>query len=564
MFDRSFSGRSPEALLLTASIVSGAAAAPPTESSPPPSPPNFVFILAEATGWSSTSVDLDGEPPSHARGAELTPHLSRLASEGMRFSDFYVTSPRCTPSRASFVTGLSPSKLRMTYQSDGGRSRRDDGSDRYTLMRMIPPEVEANLPEGVRTTGDVLRELGYGTAHFGKWHAGRADPKANGFDASDGPNSNQGPERGSAPNPTQCVEIVDKGLAFMREQLAAGRPFFVQLSHYGFGGEDEATPESLEIARRVAPGATGKPLGAIAGQHDMDRELGRLREALVEMGVAGHTYIFFSADHGAQGGGGAWGGRASANPPFSGAKGSVSEGGIRVPFIAHGPGIPAGVTSRVRATSLDLLPTLRDLAGTPLESPAEPDAPLSIEGGSLVPVLKSSGEHAGTGAIARPREEIVIHFPHYDLGNGGPASAIYLGDLKLVRNDDARTVKLYDIARDRGEANDLAASMPEQAKALEARLDGYLKAVKAPMARVKADAEASAADQGVKPAADGGSASPADPVGDRGGASRRRGGGQERGAGGARRRGSRPQDQTSPAEPAASPPPVEAGAGGVA
>ncbi|MFM7260101.1 MAG: sulfatase-like hydrolase/transferase, partial [bacterium] len=82
--------------------------------------PNFVFIQAEATGWSSTSVDMDGEPPSHARGADLTPNLSKLASEGMRFSDFYVTAPRCTPSRTSFVTGISPANLHMTYQNEGG------------------------------------------------------------------------------------------------------------------------------------------------------------------------------------------------------------------------------------------------------------------------------------------------------------------------------------------------------------------------------------------------------------------------------------------------------------
>ncbi|MEY5033545.1 MAG: hypothetical protein RL354_2576 [Planctomycetota bacterium] len=73
-----------------------------------PKPPNFIFIQAEATGWSSTSVDMDGEPPSHARPAGLTPNLEKLAQDGMRFSDFYVTAPRCTPARTSFVTGISP------------------------------------------------------------------------------------------------------------------------------------------------------------------------------------------------------------------------------------------------------------------------------------------------------------------------------------------------------------------------------------------------------------------------------------------------------------------------
>lgn len=436
-------------------------------------------------------------------------------------------------------------------------------------MRMIPPEVEEYLPKGVETTGDVLRELGYGTAHFGKWHAGRADPKANGFDASDGPNGNQGPDRSTAPNPKQCTEIVDKGIAFMREQLKAGKPFFVQISHYGFGSEEEATPASIEVARKVAPGVSGKPLGAIAGQHDMDIQLGRLRTALAEMGVADNTYIFFSADHGAQGGGGggggARGGRTLANPPFVGGKGSVSEGGIRVPFIVCGPGIPAGVVSNVRATGMDLLPTLRDLAGKPIDQPTDPDAQLSVEGGSLLPVLKTSGEdagnNAGKGTVTRTREEIVIHFPHYDLNNGGPASAIYLGNFKLVRNDDAQTVKLYDIAKDRSEANDLASSMPEKVKELEAKLDAYLKAVKAPMARVNPDAGKAAGEGGkTRDSAGGNPTPPSNPAGARPGGGQRGGGqgvgqGGGQGGGGGRRRQQEQQGQNPPTtNPTTNPP----------
>jgi len=463
------------------------AAKPATSATSAKSPPNFIFIQAEATGWSSTSVDMDGEPPSHARPAGLTPNLEKLAADGMRFSDFYASCPRCTPSRASFVTGISPAKLHMTYQNEGGGSKRaQEEVGGYTLMKMVPPEVEQYIPNGVKTTADLLEELGYTSAHFGKWHAGRADPKANGFDASDGPNGNQGPERGTTPNPKQATAITDKGIAFMREAVKAGKPFYVQISHYGFGSEEEATPESLEVARKLVPGVSGKPLGAIAGQHDMDLQLARVRTALTELGIADNTFIFFSADHGAQGGGGGGGsrgggGRNATNPPFTGGKGSVSEGGIRVPFIVVGPGVPAGVISRVRATGMDLVPTLRDLAGKPIEKAGDPDAQTAVEGGSLVPVLRTSGENAGMGTVARTREEIVIHFPHYDLNNGGPASAIYLGDHKLVRNYDAGTVKLFDIAKDRAESNDLAAQMPERVKELEAKLDAYLRAIHAPM-----------------------------------------------------------------------------------
>jgi hypothetical protein len=99
-------------------------------------------------------------------------------------------------------------------------------------------------------------------------------------------------------------------------------------------------------------------------------------------------------------------------------------------------------------------------------------------------VLKAAPAELAKAAIVRPREEIVIHFPHYDLNNGGPASAFYLGQWKLVRNYDAGRVSLYDIAKDRAESNNLAAQNPEVVKDLESRLDAYFKAVNAPMARV--------------------------------------------------------------------------------
>ncbi|MFZ9914801.1 MAG: sulfatase/phosphatase domain-containing protein, partial [Phycisphaerales bacterium] len=257
------------------------------------------------------------------------------------------------------------------------------------------------------------------------------------------------------------------------------------------------------------------------------------------------TYVFFSADHGAQGGGGGGGGgrnARAANPPFVGAKGSVSEGGIRVPFIITGPGIAKGAISRVRATGMDIVPTLRDLAGAPIPKAEDPDARDAVEGGSMAPVLKASGPDAAKATVARAREEIVIHFPHYDLNNGGPASAIYLGDHKLVRNYDTKKVTLYDIAKDPGESNDLAAQLPERVKELEARLDAYLKAIKAQMPTVRAEGE------GSKPAdAPADSAAPKEPRQPKDPNNRRQGGG-----GGGRNRGERPAQPTQPTQPSSS------------
>ena len=485
------------------SFAQAPAAKPDAKAPPKPAPPNFIFIQGEAQGWSSISVEMDGQPPSYARPAGLTPSLEKLATDGMRFSDFYAACPRCTPSRVSFVTGISPAKLHMTYQNEGGASRRENGrGEDYSLMRTVPPTPQFDLPTGVRTVADRLGDLGYASAHFGKWHATRSDPKACGFTVSDGANSNQGPERGVAPNPKQATEITDRGIAFMREQVKAGRPFYLQLDHYGFGAEEEATPEALAAAKSLVPGVSGKQLGAIAGARDVDTQVGRVRTTLAELGIAGNTYIVYSADHGAQGGGGGAGGgrgRAGANPPFSGAKGSVAEGGIRVPGIFVGPGIEPNSVSRVRATGMDLVPTLLDLAGSPIPKPANPDARTEVEGGSLVPVLRANGQ----GTVTRSREEIVIHFPHFDLNNGGPASAIYLGHDKLVRNYETGKVSLYDVMADPAESKDLAAERPDRVKELEARLDAYLKAVNAQMPTTRKEGEASKADAPATPPADG-------------------------------------------------------------
>jgi arylsulfatase A-like enzyme len=170
---------------------------------------------------------------------------------------------------------------------------------------------------------------------------------------------------------------------------------------------------------------------------------------------------------------------------------------------------------------MDLLPTLVDLAGGGAALPANPDAVGAVEGGSLAEALKS-----GAAEVKRPREGIVIHFPHYDLNNGGPASAIYLGSWKLVRNYDTGRVSLYDIGKDRSESSDLAAANPEVVKDLEGRLDGYLKSVNAQMPRKNT---APGAGTGTPPGRPGGQGGGGQGGGGRGG---RGGGGKGNGGNG--------------------------------
>jgi arylsulfatase A-like enzyme len=408
-------------------------------------PPNFVVILAEAQGWSNTSVAMDDRVPASRSPMFQTPAVERLAREGMRFARGYATSPRCTPSRAALFTGKSPAALRMTYVGQG----RDHAPVRTAL---IPPEPVLELPAAEITVAELLRTAGYTSAHFGKWHVGRTDPSRHGFDASDGPTNNGGPDNVASPNPEQAFGLTGRGIAFMTRARDAGKPFYLQLSHYPNQERREGGRPDRNTAKRESD--------------EIDRSVSLVLDALDRLGLAGRTYVFYTADHGAQG--------RAGNAPLSGGKGSVLEGGLRVPFLIRGPGVPAGVCSRVPVTACDLLPTIAELARVPGPLPS------GIEGGSLGPVLR---DPAGRGTVARAREDLVFHFPHYDLGNGGPATAILLGRHKLIRNYETQASRLFDLERDPEEAHDLARSLPDKAAELDARLTAYLKEISAAMAR---------------------------------------------------------------------------------
>jgi arylsulfatase A-like enzyme len=419
--------------------------------------PNFIVILGEGAGWTSTSVQMD-DRNSASKGAGLkTPNLERLAAGGMRFSDGYAPSPRCTPSRAALFTGRSPAALHMTFVGDGkGR-----GSDE-AKTRLIPPHALLELPEAETTIGDLLKRAGYATAHFGKWHLGRANPSRHGFDESDGPTSNGGPENVANPNPKQAIAMTARGIDFMERQTRADRPFYLQLSHYpsqeekgGGGGRNREVDNQREEMNTV------------------DRTIGQVLDAVERLGLAGDTYVLYTTDHGTPG----------RNPPLAGGKGTVWEGGLRVPFIVAGPGIKAGTCSHVRVSATDLFPTFAELAGV-----TEP-LPKGLEGGSFAPVLFNGG----IGTVKRPREEFVVHFPHYDKDRIGPASAIILGDFKLIRAYESGTFHLFDLSRDIGERNDLAKQRPEKVTDLGQRLADYLKVVDAQMPALNPNSDPSQA-----------------------------------------------------------------------
>ena len=192
----------------------------------------------------------------------------------------------------------------------------------------------------------------------------------------------------------------------------------------------------------------------------MDITIGQVLDQLETLGIADNTYIIYTSDHGRAG--------ANANPPLEEGKGSVWEGGIRVPLIVRGPGIPAGMHSHERASQVDILPTLAQLAEVPA-------LPSGLEGGSLVNIL------TGGSGVTRARTDFVVHFPHYDKDPLGPASTIISGDYKLIHFYEDNSYRLFDLLADYQEQNDLSASDPARTASLAAQLSAYLTEIGAQM-----------------------------------------------------------------------------------
>ena len=322
--------------------------------------PNFIVIYGEGSGWASTSVQMDDRNPASKSSTIHTPNIERLAAAGMRFSDGYAPSPRCTPSRAALFTGKSPAQLHMTFVGDGRRGLQE-GEFLDSGAKLLTPWPQLELPTNTVTIAEYLKRAGYATAHFGKWHLGRVNPSQHGFDESDGATGNGGPDNVASPNPKQALAMTAKGIDFMERQVKAGKPFYLQLSHY---------PNQPERGGGARPPKSADDETAI-----VDQTLGQLLDAVALLRLGTNTYIIYTTDHGTPG----------KNSPLTGGKGTVWEGGLRVPFIVAGPGVKIGACSHVRVSATDLFPTFSELAGVHETLPA------GVEGGSFASVLKNGG-----------------------------------------------------------------------------------------------------------------------------------------------------------------------------
>ncbi len=435
----------------------GQVVAPPTRASE--RPPNVVIFLTDDQGWG----DLGCQGSRDIR----SPRLDRLASEGVRFRNWYSAAPICSPSRAALLTGRSPQKAGVpgNISSRPGRP---------------------GMPAAQVTIAERLRPLGYATAALGKWHLGStpgADPQGQGFDRFFGFHSGcvdnyshtfyweEPPHFHDLWSDTREVHeegtylndlITREAVRFVEENRS--RPFLLYVA-YNLPHYPMQAPERLV---RDFPSLAPDRATYAAMVAAVDASVGEVVDRVDHLGLANDTLVVFLSDHGASAEARA-NGPVGDNGPFRGHKFSLFDGGLRVPCIVRWPGrIPAGQTRAQVACSFDLAPTvLRAAGGVP--GPVEP----SFEGVDLGPVLLTDAP-----ALDRPL-----------CWKSGPQEAIRDGRWKLVRNgrDDAGrplppadSVFLSDLDADPGESRNLAAARPDLVDRLARSLDRWLAEVARP------------------------------------------------------------------------------------
>ena len=428
--------------------------------------PNVLFIMADDLGW----MDLA------CQGNKLveTPHLDRLAKQGMRFTDAYAAAPVCSPTRCAVLTGQAPARIGLTTHLPGLFFPKDD--------RPQPAKLTPQLNSDHVTIAERMKGAGYASAFLGKWHiapgvarggkvADDVSPVGQGFDLNVGGTSYGGPpsffspyrngELADGPDGEYLPDrLVDETIKFIKENKE--KPWMTHLWFYTVHWPMQA-PEPLlkKYADRKGPGLNDTRYGAMI--EAMDLAIGRLLQALDEMKLAEDTLVIFTSDNGGFAG-------ASDCRPLRQSKGHLYEGGIRVPLIVRWPGkVKEGTTSSTPVISMDFYPTFLEVAG--LKPGKKP-----IDGESLIPILRQSGE--------LDRKAIYFHYPNYAWHmDNRLAGAVRSADWKLIRNYDDDSLELYDMSKDLSERNNLAATHPKITARLNRGLSQWLKETNAPMPR---------------------------------------------------------------------------------
>ncbi len=413
--------------------------------------PNIIFILADDLGY--------GDLGCYGQRLIKTPHLDRLAAEGMRFTQCYSGSTVCAPSRGSFLTGLHCGHAQVR------------GNGKTTLA------------DSQITVAEVLRSAGYATGLIGKWGMASAGssgvPNRQGFDywfgyMTHGDAHNYYPAQlWKNSEQVKLANVVAKGVAshkidyapelftkdalrFVEEHRA--RPFFLYLAFTQPHANNEAKSAGMEVpelGEYAGKDWTDPERGRAAMISYMDRDVGQLMKKLVDLKLDDNTIVFFSSDNGPHQEGGSNPDFFDANGPLRGIKRDLYDGGIRVPMIVRWPGrIQAGTTSDHICAFWDMLPTMADIAKT--------QAPKSIDGLSILPTLTSEKQ---------PAPEQKRHdFLYWEFHERGFQQAARMGQWKGVKLRVGAPLELYDLTDDIGEQTNVAAKHPQVVETIETYL----------------------------------------------------------------------------------------------
>ncbi|MEZ6055523.1 MAG: sulfatase [Planctomycetaceae bacterium] len=401
-----------------------------------PGSPNIVVILADDLGWADAGC--------YGNTFNETPHIDRLAREGMRFTQFYA-GPVCSPTRANLQSGQDQARFGITQHIPGHRR---------PFAKLIDPAVPSQLPLEVKTIAERLGDAGYATGYFGKWHLGGKGfgPADQGWQTAMELNGNvQSPAKTGEKAPRRTAEyLAQQACDFIRSHK--DHPFLLQVSHAAVHIPLSTTPELLAKYDGKPPAAGYPSLPAYAGLlEELDQSVGRIVQAIDEAGLSEKTLILFVSDNG--GLEHEQSGRVvTSNRPLRGEKGTLYEGGIRVPAIARWPGqIPAGSLCNQPAITTDIYPTALELASI------KPPRDQPCDGLSLASLLRDPAHE-----LKRPA--LFWHLPHYH--HATPAGAIRHGDWKLIESFEDESLELYHLGHDPSEQRNLAAEEPERAQTL--------------------------------------------------------------------------------------------------
>jgi arylsulfatase A len=424
--------------------------------------PNVVLILADDLGWADLGC--------YGNTFNETPHIDRLARQGLRFTQFYA-GPVCSPTRANLQSGQDQARFGITQHIPGHRR---------PFARLIDPVVSSHLPLEVETFAECLQAAGFATGYFGKWHLGGQGygPDQQGWQEVVETRGHAMPAEKTDGESRRTAEfLTDRAVKFITAHR--DRPFLLQVSHHVVHIPLAATPQSLAKYEKKQPQLGYPSHAAYAGLlEELDQSVGEIVAAVDRLRLAERTLILFLSDNG--GLEHEQSGRVvTSNRPLRGEKGTLYEGGIRVPAIGRWSNhVPAESVCTTPAITQDIYPTLLELAGATRKEDQPQD------GLSLAKALAKP-------AYELPRDSLFWHLPHYH--HSTPAGAIRRGDWKLIEFFETGQRQLYNLRTDIGESVNLAAAEPARAEEMHRALQAWRDQVGARMPKANPDFDAARA-----------------------------------------------------------------------